>query len=577
MTLQNSKLCLENPAGRLADSAALPEFDATSQDDRDPVSGQHRNRSKHGRWDCDHHISQLARPGALDRNTQGGSETKLQRDVRRARCMLLRLEFSDAFSLIADIESALGQLPTSLAVRVRDETKALLAIGAALQDDSLGALHIASMVLKSRSIGQQTKTAALAVCRFAYWRLGEMDGFYSLPRLRPPGNVLRRAVMPGVFDLCVEAAIELQQLRPLTGKRLALDALEMAENVCRADCTVTGLPASIAAQILYEQGSLEEAETMIRWRLVNIRASGVLDCTWRAYLVLARIAMHRGRDAAAFALLDQAQELGQLRGWARLVAISLSERVEFMLKLGRVQEARRCAGELDRLSERYPQRIGAPDCEIHLYRRHALARLALASGATAEAVASLQQLHHEAIGRNDLHAALRLALQLAAALSLVGDEKKADAIFMGALGAACLAGLYQVFIDGGSEMDDLLLSAYARTQQPGEACRDLVPYIGSVLARRAARNADNHEPRVSLRAGDALSNRECDVLRLVGNGLSNKRIALALTIAPETVKSHVKRIFIKLQVRNRAEAVSRATVLGLMRGTRERRPNLNVG
>jgi len=573
MTLQSSEVCLENPAGRLADGVGRQAFDATHQRDNDHFSRQAQGTSRHGGRNSDRHISYVARLGAVDRNTAGGSQIRLEHDVRRARCMLLRLEFSHAFELIADIESALGRLPPSLAVRVRDETKALRAIGAALQDDSLGALRIASIVLKSGSIGQQTETAALAVCRFAYWRLGKMDGFYSLRRLRPPGKVLRRGVMPAVFDLCVEAAIELQQLRPVAGKRLALDALEMAENVCRANCTVTGLPASIAAQILYEQGSLEEAETIIRWRLANIKASGVLDCTWRAYLVLARIAMHRGRDAAAFTLLEEAQEVGQRRGWARLVAISLSERVDVMLKLGRIQEARLCAGELDRLSERYPKRIGAPDCEIHFYRRQALARLALASGATAEAIASLQQLHHEAMTRNDLHAALRLALQLAAALSLGRDEEEADAIFMGTLRAACFAGLYQVFIDGGSEMDDLLLRAYGRAQQPGEASRDLLPYIGSMLARRARRNADNQVPRVSLRAGDALSGRECDILRLVGNGLSNKRIALALTIAPETVKSHVKRIFVKLEVRNRAEAVSRANVLGLMRGIGEHRPN----
>jgi hypothetical protein len=43
--------------------------------------------------------------------------------------------------------------------------------------------------------------------------------------------------------------------------------------------------------------------------------------------------------------------------------------------------------------------------------------------------------------------------------------------------------------------------------------------------------------------------------------MSNKRIAHALNIAPETVKSHVKRIFIKLDVKTRAEAVSRANAL----------------
>jgi LuxR family maltose regulon positive regulatory protein len=47
-------------------------------------------------------------------------------------------------------------------------------------------------------------------------------------------------------------------------------------------------------------------------------------------------------------------------------------------------------------------------------------------------------------------------------------------------------------------------------------------------------------------------------------GLSNKRIAQELHIAPETVKSHIKGIFIKLAVQKRAHAVSTAGAMGLL-------------
>jgi LuxR family transcriptional regulator, maltose regulon positive regulatory protein len=50
---------------------------------------------------------------------------------------------------------------------------------------------------------------------------------------------------------------------------------------------------------------------------------------------------------------------------------------------------------------------------------------------------------------------------------------------------------------------------------------------------------------------------------LIAGGLSNKEIAQNLAIAPETVKSHVKHIFTKLNVEKRAQAVSRAQTLGL--------------
>jgi ATP/maltotriose-dependent transcriptional regulator MalT len=62
----------------------------------------------------------------------------------------------------------------------------------------------------------------------------------------------------------------------------------------------------------------------------------------------------------------------------------------------------------------------------------------------------------------------------------------------------------------------------------------------------------------------SLSARERTVVRLMGHGLSNKRIARHLSITPETVKSHAKHIFCKLEVQTRAQAVYRAWVLDLI-------------
>jgi len=61
-----------------------------------------------------------------------------------------------------------------------------------------------------------------------------------------------------------------------------------------------------------------------------------------------------------------------------------------------------------------------------------------------------------------------------------------------------------------------------------------------------------------------LSARERTIVRMMGQGFSNKGIARQLSIAPETVKSHAKSIFWKLTVRSRAEAVYRAAALGLI-------------
>ena len=63
---------------------------------------------------------------------------------------------------------------------------------------------------------------------------------------------------------------------------------------------------------------------------------------------------------------------------------------------------------------------------------------------------------------------------------------------------------------------------------------------------------------------DELTVRERHVLAMISQGCSNKRAARALEVSPETVRSHVKRIFLKLDVSTRAEAVFRAGSLGLL-------------
>jgi len=64
--------------------------------------------------------------------------------------------------------------------------------------------------------------------------------------------------------------------------------------------------------------------------------------------------------------------------------------------------------------------------------------------------------------------------------------------------------------------------------------------------------------------GVRLLARERTIVALMGHGLTNKRIARELSIAPETVKSHAKRIFWKLTVQTRAEAVYQSLALGFI-------------
>jgi DNA-binding NarL/FixJ family response regulator len=84
--------------------------------------------------------------------------------------------------------------------------------------------------------------------------------------------------------------------------------------------------------------------------------------------------------------------------------------------------------------------------------------------------------------------------------------------------------------------------------------RDAIGALGR-MARRAREGAD-------VEAG--LTPRERQVLDLLSEGLTIRQIASRLRISPRTVETHVAKLYRKLGVRTRVQAISRAATLGLV-------------
>lgn len=87
-------------------------------------------------------------------------------------------------------------------------------------------------------------------------------------------------------------------------------------------------------------------------------------------------------------------------------------------------------------------------------------------------------------------------------------------------------------------------------------------WVGARLFRRPA--PAGFEPNVKVKETLGISEREFEVLQLLAAGQSNKEIAGRLNVSPNTVKTHVSRLFEKLEVQRRTAAISKARELGMI-------------
>jgi DNA-binding NarL/FixJ family response regulator len=87
----------------------------------------------------------------------------------------------------------------------------------------------------------------------------------------------------------------------------------------------------------------------------------------------------------------------------------------------------------------------------------------------------------------------------------------------------------------------------------------------TLIRRLVERFTSGPPPGGRIPALDGLTDRETEVLRLVGRGMSNSEIAAELFLGEATVKTHLSRVFTKLGLRDRVQAVVTAYETGLVR------------
>lgn len=359
------------------------------------------------------------------------------------------------------------------------------------------------------------------------------------------------------YSLSFEGAIALLQGQANAARIRFDDALESMISGGHRYTTSTAIVVAHLAEALYEIDEIDAAETLLIDYLPVIREGCLPDHIIVAYRVLARIQAQRGQYGKALGTLDSLLDLGDVRSIPRIAAASRLDKHRLALLAGDTAAAHRLMPLVrdEAIWARFPGlSTYSEDLDDLLV---AEARLAIAEGSLRAIIPSLQDAICDANARNRQRRVARLQCLLAQAFEVSRRRPQALETLERALLNAQAGGMIRVFADEPWHLHELLNALATRKTGVSPA------YLQRIL--KAATKTGPLPSRPAPAEGDQrLSQREGQILRLLAEGHSNKELARKLFVTENTVETHLRRIYGKLGIRSRTQAVARAMEIGLI-------------
>ena len=339
--------------------------------------------------------------------------------------------------------------------------------------------------------------------------------------------------------------------RPDEARRLHERALATAQQSPGAALATVGDLHVGLADVLVEQGELVGAAEQLEAATTLGEAASLLENRYRWYVAMARLRRAQDDVEAAVELLGRARQL-HLPGFFPDVRPIPAQEARLRITQGRLADAWQWSVD---------HQVSQVDDPSYLdeFAQLTLIRLLLAQhradGDRAhldEASRRLDRLVPGATRGGRGGSLLEIRVLRALLHHARRDQVAAAAELGAALQTSAAAGHVRLFLDEGAPMAELLTAV------------ERLPTVGP--RARKLQHATRRPPAVPPPAGGAegLSEREVEVLRLLATARSGPEIARELFVSVNTLRTHTKHIFTKLEVNTRRAAVSRAADLGLL-------------
>lgn len=303
----------------------------------------------------------------------------------------------------------------------------------------------------------------------------------------------------------------------------------------------------VLAELYYERNEFEHLTYFVP-RAIELGSNSLnFGVLVPAYLVLARWRKAEKRSNEMWLAMEEISELCRKHNapphWISFVE---TFRVRLWIEENRREAVEQWASQFDKMDR-------AAISPWHEFERMTLARVYIYLQDEDAAIKLLTRLIHETELKDRLGSRIESYLLLSQAhLNQKRKHEAVDCLRM-AVKLAAPEGYVRIFLDEGSSVARMLYALYkSKTISKQE-----LDYV-SMLLRRMGKEFPALDIQIRVSSPlDKLTERESEVLALIGEGLSNAEIADKLHLSIGTIKGYVYQIFSKLQVRNRTQAIVR--------------------
>ena len=331
--------------------------------------------------------------------------------------------------------------------------------------------------------------------------------------------------------------------------QLSESFIEYGTNNGLKNTSVIGWIQTIKGEVLAELNHLEQAEKIALQGVTIAESFKITGVLLKCYLLLIRIFFSEKKYSEIHKVVQKLE--------AESISFGITRHIKNQIDAwrDRISLSQNQFEQVEQWLQEYESRKDTHLHYIHENKHIAALRAYIALGKFNEAEQLLEQLKPETEKHDRINSLLEILLIQIHIKHQLKEPEMARKYFLEALSLAEANGYVRMLLEEGSDVESLLKEIQQMKRLKSSESLDSV---SSEYVDMLVRSFEREKKAASVRAEEVLSSRELDTLKLIAEDLTNQEIADALYISLATVKTHVRNILLKLEAKNRSQAVSKA-------------------